>query len=97
MAERMAINAPIQGTSADIIKIAMRRIDDFLMRGGYEEDAHLILQVHDELVYEIRSKKIDIILNKIKEIMENIIDKKDSKGIVFEVNSSIGKNWAELE
>ncbi len=97
MAERMAINAPIQGTSADIIKIAMKRIDDFLVKEGYEKDAHLTLQVHDELVYEIRESKKEKIIPEIKKIMESVIDLKDSLGIKFEANSAIGKNWGELK
>src|SRR3989344_3693878 len=54
-AERMAINAPLQGTQADIIKLAMVQIDKEVAQEGYEEDARLLLQVHDELVYEIRT------------------------------------------
>src|SRR3989344_2651437 len=54
-AERMAINAPLQGTQADIIKLAMVKIDDDLCAQGVREDAHLLLQVHDELVYEIKT------------------------------------------
>jgi DNA polymerase-1 len=57
-AERMAINAPIQGTQADIIKLAMVRIDSILESEQASEFAFLLLQVHDELVYEIRSDKI---------------------------------------
>ncbi len=97
MAERMAINAPIQGTNADIIKIAMKRIDDFLVKEGYENDAHLTLQVHDELVYEIRESKKEKIIPEIKKIMESVIDLKDSLGIKFEANSAVGKNWGELK
>jgi len=51
-AERMAINAPIQGTQADIIKLAMVQVDDMLTKKKAQEDAYLLLQVHDELVYE---------------------------------------------
>lgn len=97
MAERMAINAPIQGTNADIVKIAMKRIDDYLIKEGYEKDAHLILQVHDELVYEIRSSLTDKIVPKIKNIMETIIDPKDIKGIICKANAFSGKNWGELD
>ena len=46
MAERMAINAPIQGTQSDIIKIAMAQIDDYLVKNSFEKDAQLLLQVH---------------------------------------------------
>ena len=97
MAERMAINAPIQGTSADIVKIAMKRIDEYLTANKLENDAALILQVHDELVYEIREGMTDRIVPEIKKIMESIIDVKDSKGIPLTANANIGKNWGEMK
>lgn len=97
MAERMAINAPIQGTNADIVKIAMKRIDDYLIKNKLENDAYLILQVHDELVYEINEKIAEKIAPDIKKIMEEIIDPKDIKGIVCVANYAIGKNWGEMK
>lgn len=53
-AERMATNAPIQGSAADIIKLAILAVDARLKKDGHTEDAHLVLQVHDELVYEVK-------------------------------------------
>jgi DNA polymerase-1 len=97
MAERMAINAPIQGTNADIVKIAMKRIDDFLISKGFDKDAYLILQVHDELVYEIREGMADKIVEEIKNIMENVIDPKDIKGVRCTVGFAIGKSWGDLK
>lgn len=90
MAERMAINAPIQGTNVYIIKIAMKRIDDEI-----GDDADLILQVHDELVYEIKKEKAEKVAEKIKTIMESIIDPKDIKGIKCIANAAIGTNWGD--
>lgn len=97
MAERMAINAPIQGTNADIVKIAMKRIDDFLISKGFDKDAYLILQVHDELVYEIRENVAEKIVGEIKNIMENVIDPKDIKGVRCTVGFAIGKSWGDLK
>ncbi len=97
MAERMAINAPIQGTNADIVKIAMKRIDDYLIKEKLDQDAHLILQVHDELVYEIKKDKAEKIAKEIKKIMETVIDTKDTSGVPLLVNYAIGKNWGELK
>ncbi|MDP3962668.1 MAG: DNA polymerase [bacterium] len=97
MAERMAINAPFQGTSADIIKIAMKRVDDYIEKEGYGNDVFLILQVHDELVYEIREGLADKVVPAIEKIMEGIIDPKDVKGITCAVNSAVGRSWGELE
>lgn len=97
MAERMAINAPIQGTNADIVKIAMKKIDDYIISKKMEEQAYLILQVHDELVYEIKEEFVKEVTEKIKEIMENIIDPKDIKGIKCIANCAIGKSWGDLK
>ena len=97
MAERMAINAPIQGTNADIVKIAMKRIDDYLISKGFDKDAYLILQVHDELVYEIRENMAEKIVEEIKNIMENVIDPKDIKGVRCTVGFAIGKSWGDLK
>ena len=97
MAERMAINAPIQGTNADIVKIAMKRIDDYLISKGFDKDVYLILQVHDELVYEIREGMAEKIVGEIKNIMENVIDPKDIKGVRCTVGFAIGKSWGDLK
>jgi DNA polymerase-1 len=97
MAERMAINAPIQGTNADVVKIAMKRIDDYLIANNLEQDAFLILQVHDELVYEIRESLVEKIVPEIKKIMEEVIDPKDIFGIKLTANGAVGRSWGELE
>jgi DNA polymerase-1 len=97
MAERMAINAPFQGTNADIVKIAMKKIDDYLVESGYSEDAFLTIQVHDELVLEVRESLVDTIVPHVKKIMESVIDPKDIEGITCVANSAIGKNWGELK
>ncbi|MEK7114029.1 MAG: DNA polymerase, partial [Patescibacteria group bacterium] len=72
-AERMAINAPLQGTQADIIKLAMVRVDGMLTKEKAQDDAYLLLQVHDELVYEIRESRVEALEAKIKEIMESVL------------------------
>jgi DNA polymerase-1 len=97
MAERMAINAPIQGTEADIIKLAMIQTDAFLKKEGLEKDVRLILQVHDELVYEIKEDVAEKVTPKIQKIMEGVIDPKDISGVVCKVEASVGTNWGEME
>lgn len=97
MAERMAINAPFQGTNADIIKIAMKRIDDHIVASGYEKDAFLTIQVHDELVLEVRENIAEKFIAEVKEIMENVINPKDTSGVKCIVSSAIGKNWGTLK
>jgi DNA polymerase-1 len=96
-AERMAINAPIQGTEADVIKLAMIQIDKFLISKNLKKDVRLLLQVHDELVYEVKENIIESIAPEIKKIMESIIDPKKVYGVVCVANAEAGDNWAETE
>ena len=96
-AERMAVNAPIQGTEADIIKLAMIEVDELLREKSLLGDVRLLLQVHDELVYEIKSGLVESIAPEIQKIMENIIPPKKISGVKCVVNISAGDNWADLE
>ncbi len=96
-AERMAINAPIQGTEADIIKLAMIEANDFILKKNLENEVRLLLQVHDELVYEIKENIIESVGGEIKKIMEGITDPKKTSGVVCTVDVSVGENWAELK
>ncbi len=95
-AERMAINAPIQGTSADIIKIAMKRVDELILKEGLENKVRLLLQVHDELVFEMDEKIVKEVAPKIEMIMEGVVPREDALGIKFEANIKVGQNWAEM-
>ncbi len=96
-AERMAINAPIQGTEADVIKLAMIRIDEYIRKEKLENDVFPLLQVHDELVYEIRKEIAKKVAGEIEKIMESVMDPKDTKGIILKASASIGNNWGELK
>ncbi len=101
MAERMAINAPIQGTAtADIIKIGMKRAYDALKDAGLENEAHLVMQVHDELVYEIKEEVLDKAIPAIKNAMENAIPLdfvSNMESVPLVVSSGYGKNFGELK
>ncbi len=96
-AERMAVNAPLQGTQADIIKIAMVRIDEYLKEHKERDDAHLLLQVHDELVYEMKEDKAEKLAHAVKHIMESVLPKEKIKGITLTANASIGENWGNMK
>lgn len=96
-AERMAINAPIQGTSSDIIKIAMARIDEYVTENKLDSDAYLLLQVHDELIYEIKEEKADKIAKEVQKIMESVIKSEDIYGIQLKTSFKKGKDWGSLE
>ena len=95
-AERMAINAPIQGTEADVIKLAMVSVDSMLEREGASTDAYLLLQVHDELVYEIRDGRVASLSAKIKEIMESILSPEQTHGVPIIATMKSGPNWGDM-
>lgn len=94
-AERMAINAPMQGSQADIIKLAMVEVDKLFE--GDRESAHLLLQVHDELVFEIKKDKVEEYAPKIKQIMEEALPVKDAKGVPIVAEGKSGPNWGAME
>lgn len=96
-AERMAINAPIQGTQADLIKLAMVRIDAMLREEGYEKDAVMLLQVHDELVFEIREEKVALIVPRVKEIMEGVLTEKEREGVPIVAEAKVGASWGQMQ
>ena len=86
-AERAAINAPLQGSAAEIIKLAMIEVDKVLPK----TQAKLLLQVHDELVFEVDESIADELAMKIAEAMQNVV--KISVPLLVEVGK--GKNWDE--
>jgi len=96
-AERMAINAPIQGTEADVIKLAMIKVDAYIKEKGWENDVYLLLQVHDELVCEIREDKAEEISKEITRIMQTVMDPKETHGVVLTAQAAIGDSWGELK
>jgi DNA polymerase-1 len=96
-AERMAINAPIQGTQADLIKLAMVRIGDYLKKEKLEDKVRLLIQVHDELDCEIDESVKDEAVKNIKRIMEEVLTLEESSGVPIVANGAVGKNWGTLE
>lgn len=88
-AERTAINAPMQGTAADIIKRAMLTVDDWLQQG--ESDTRMIMQVHDELVFEVPSAEVDPIREHICRLMSEAAQ----LSVPLLVEAGVGNNWDE--
>ena len=88
-AERAAINAPLQGSAADIIKKAMLDIDKFLLKEM--SDVKMIMQVHDELVFECPQEIAKLAMEKVKNIMEKTVDLK----IPLIAEAATGLNWNE--
>lgn len=90
---RMAVNAPLQGTQADIIKIAMVQVDDWLAQKNWRSDVRLLLQIHDELIYEIKNEHVEKATAEIKRLMEKVV----SVPVPIVVNVVSGKTWGEME
>lgn len=90
-AERMAVNTVIQGTAAEVLKKVMIDLYEVLKD---KEDIHMLLQVHDELIFEVEKEKVLEYKEKIEKIMRESIQ---FSKIKLEVNSSIGQNWAETK
>ena len=92
-AERQAINAPIQGSAADLIKLAMIKIHNEIELKNI--DAKMLLQVHDELIFEVQNKKRDDLINKVKEIMETVHLKYKTFSVPLTVDYGFGDNWGK--
>ena len=88
-AKRAAMNAPIQGTAADIIKIVMVKISELLK----DYDSKLILTIHDELIFKLNVNEADELVPSIKDIMENTI----KMNVKFEVDGGVADNWYDIK
>ncbi len=95
-AERTAANTVIQGTAADITKIAMVRVDAMLKETGLVEDVRMLLQIHDELLFEIRPRVADRAIEKIVEVMESVYPE-NKKPIPLLASVGRGKSWGMLK
>jgi len=91
--ERIAMNMPIQGLAADIIKLSMIKISDFIKSQNLDDEVRLILQIHDELILEVKSAIIKEIAPQLKVIMEQVVDWE----VPLKAEITIGKNWGELK
>lgn len=89
--KRVAMNAPIQGTAADIMKLAMLRVDSALKREGL--DARIVMQVHDELVIEVNDAEIE----KCREIVRREMESAAELSVPLTVDVTVGKNWLEQD
>ncbi|MDX1487124.1 MAG: DNA polymerase I, partial [Acidiferrobacterales bacterium] len=88
-AERAAINAPMQGTAADLIKLAMLAVDRWIAHSG--SDARMIMQVHDELVFEVRESEVDRTREQIRDCMVSVA----TLAVPLVVDIGVGDNWDE--
>lgn len=95
-AERMAINAPIQGTEGDLLRIALLDIEQYIESNKLQDDVKVLLQVHDELVFEVKDSLVEKITPELAAIMSNVFKDKDIKGVPIAVESKVGDNWAVM-
>jgi DNA polymerase-1 len=89
-AERMAINMPVQGTEADLIKLAMIKLAQELP--SISKNSRMLLQVHDELVFEVPEKEVSNVAKQVLEIMEHV----EKVGVTIDVEAKAGDNWEEM-
>ena len=90
-AERTAVNTPLQGTAADLIKLAMIRIDEEIRKRGLK--SRMTLQVHDELVFEVPDGEVDAMKSLVRQYMENV----HPLDVPLLVELGVGLNWRDLE
>ena len=90
--KRVAMNAPIQGTAADIMKICMIKVDEFLQKNHYK--TQIVLQIHDELIFKVPADEKEIIVEKLKEIMENCVS---ILKVRLKVDGSLAKTWYDCK
>jgi len=91
--ERIAVNMPIQGLAADIIKIAMVKIQEFIKEKHMEKDVITLIQIHDELILEVKSEIIKEVISPFKDIMESAA----KLGVPLKADVRIGNKWGEMK
>lgn len=91
--ERMAVNMPVQGTQADLIKLAMIHLDEFFLKQYPTESVKMLLQVHDELVFEVDTNLVDELVPEIRRLMTSVAELQ----VPIEVNVGTGQNWGEAK
>jgi len=89
--DRVAMNSPIQGSAADIMKISMLKVDEALEKSGF--DARIVLQIHDELLVEVKEDEAA----KVSELVEKAMKEAVSLKVPLEVDAHIGKTWLEAK
>ena len=91
MAERVAINSPIQGTAADIIKLAMINIQRIMRDKNLQ--SRMVLQVHDELIFDVVPEELELMKELVRDQMENAV----SLSVPLKVEMGTGQNWYDLK
>jgi DNA polymerase-1 len=95
-AERMAINAPIQGTAADCMRVAMRQVHAYIEALPTPDNVRMLLQVHDELVFEIKDSELQTVVPELVSRLESALGEKETYGVPLKADVKVGKNWNEM-
>ncbi|MFA6608635.1 MAG: DNA polymerase [Candidatus Paceibacterota bacterium] len=90
--ERIAINAPIQGTAADILKLAMIDANEYVVKNNLEDKVKLLLQIHDELVFEIDKDIAENVADELEKILENVLSKRKLSELPLQTSRTLGAN-----
>jgi DNA polymerase-1 len=90
--ERIAINAPIQGTSADILKLAILDAKEFIEYNKLENNVKLLLQIHDELVFELDADGAEAIADKLALVLEGVLSKRGLSDLPLKASRTLGAN-----
>jgi DNA polymerase-1 len=93
MAESMAMNAPLQGTAADIVKLAMIKVDTAISEKKMENEIRMLLQVHDELIFEVREDAAEKAIPLLKQAMEHACE----FAVPLLVEVARGEKWGEMK
>ncbi len=91
LGKRLAMNSPIQGSGADILKLAMIKVDEAMKEKNLQ--SKMILQVHDELIFDVKEEELETMMNLIKDCMEHAIELK----VRLKADGAFGKSWYELK
>ena len=95
-AERMAINAPVQGTAADAMRVAMNHVYDYLHAAKKFDDVRMLLQVHDELLFEIKNEVLETEIPQLVSLLEGVLEGYETSGVPIKADVAVGPNWGEL-
>lgn len=90
--ERIAINAPVQGTTADILKLAMIDAHEYVVKNKLEDKVKLLLQIHDELVFEIDKDIAEKVADDLEKVLENVLSKRKLSNLPLQTSRTLGAN-----
>jgi DNA polymerase-1 len=94
--ERIAINAPIQGTAADILKLAMIDANEYIVKNKLEGKVKMAIQIHDEIVFELNKDICEDVADDLVKVLEGVLSRRNLSDLPLQVSRSIGANLQAL-